>query len=142
MREPDGFICQSPGRCDPGEICTVCTTSQGSAFICVPNPDDDPNGFATATEDCQDGVGDHFAECDGPEDCPAGESCVWGDDAQASYGGQCVAEGDLPQVATCCFTCGALPVCILCDTDDDCPDNRQCTEVLGAPSGVNGCLPP
>jgi hypothetical protein len=145
-REPDGLICQSPERCAPGEICTGCTTmTEGTSYVCVPNPDDDPAGFADATEQCAPGVGDHFAECDGPEDCPSDHFCVWGHDPQATFGGQCVTEGELPeplQRASCCFTCGALPLCVLCETEADCPDTLECAEVPSAPNAVNGCRQP
>jgi hypothetical protein len=139
--EGDGFICQSPERCDSGERCTPCTTSNGMLLVCVPNPEEDPAGFAAATEDCASGVGEHFSECDGPEDCPSDRYCVWGNDQQAAYGGPCLTEDELPQPqqATCCFTCGALPLCVTCRTDADCPDTLECVPFVGAPSGVNGC---
>jgi len=143
MRQPDGLVCHSPERCDPGEVCTRCTNSGGSSVICVPNPDQDPAGFAAATDGCEPDAADHFAECDGPEDCPSDQYCVWGNDPQATFGGQCVTEAELPDPfrANCCFDCGALPLCILCETEADCPEVLQCVEQPGAPSGINGCRP-
>jgi len=142
-REPDGWMCGNSLRCDPGQLCTGCTTSGGSSLVCVPNPDRDPAGFAAATEDCEASVGDHFADCDGPEDCPSDRYCVWGSDPQASFGGQCVTEAELPNpfTASCCFSCGALPLCILCETEADCPDMLECVEEIDVPSSVNGCRP-
>jgi hypothetical protein len=104
-----------------------------------------PAGFAAATQECAPGVGDHFVDCDGPEDCQSNRFCAWGHDPQATFGGRCLTEDELPdplERATCCFTCGALPLCVLCATEADCQDMLECVEVLGAPSALNGCLPP
>jgi len=131
-----GFGCYGSAHCDPGERCLDCTMAEITLGRCAPDPERDPNGYASATASCL-GIGPNYSDCDGPEDCGAGEYCVV---ANATTLGRCQA-APAPEPATCCFTCDAGPVCTFCWVDNDCPMGFLCQPASGAPNHVGGCRP-
>jgi hypothetical protein len=137
-----GFGCFSAGTCEPGDRCVVCDTDNvDDRYVerCAPDPDKDSAGYQTATADCIEVV--RYLECDGPEDCEAGEYCAILDRTVLSP--HCVREEDLPDplFADCCYVCDWF-MCTLCWSDADCPETQVCLEQVGALRGVGGCRPP
>lgn len=129
-----GFACDSK-RCSVGQACIRCFVEGTSSRICVPSPAVAPAGFAAATESCDKPLTTVFDECDGPEDCPAAQSCVAAEAANGFM--RC---RDQPSTAgSCCFACGALTDCTLCRSTADCPGNAVCQPAQSAPAGIMGC---
>jgi hypothetical protein len=123
----DGVECGDT-QCQVGEVCASCRGPESILLICAAHPDTDPAGFAEATAECQNDA--QLNDCDGPEDCGADQYCV-------AFGNtRCSPEP--PSRNFCCFSCGAVPECVLCRSDEDCPGGASCVEVLDAPGGF-GC---
>jgi hypothetical protein len=133
-----GFPCFDQGDCVSGTRCVTCRLGEVDyTSFCAPDPDKDPNGYETATEDCIEEP--RYSDCDGPEDCPQGKYCAY---TTSNFRAHCVTESDLPTVSTCCFTCDAAPICTLCWNDSDCPEALVCVQAPVAPRGVGGCRVP
>jgi hypothetical protein len=130
-----GFECGSK-RCSLGQACIFCSVEGSTTRICVPNPSDDPAGFATATAACVQPLTKSFNECDGPEDCPKTRYCVA---AEGEAGFMRCRDEPSSAGGSCCFACGASTDCTLCRSAADCPDNVACEPAQSAPAGVMGC---
>jgi hypothetical protein len=134
-RISDGVECYTSGiHCAPGEQCAYC---EGN-YLCVPDPEKDPEGYAAATAQCST-TATVLAECDGPEDCPEGEYCTVG---VTKVSLKCSPMPASP-AGECCLSCFAWPSCTLCQRDADCPSGEYCTERVDWPSPipVYGCTP-
>lgn len=129
-----GFDCDGAEHCDRGERCVDCALGASSVGLCAPNPDEDAEAYRAAVAGCR-GVGSDFSDCDGPEDCASGEYCVVADGRTS---GRCQSEPG-SELATCCFSCDAPPICTLCWIDNDCPMGFLCSPTDGAPNDVGGC---
>lgn len=128
--DADGFGCGGD-TCAPGEACINCDFFGDAIYpTCVPHPDSDASGFASATAGCP-GV-NRWYECDGAEDCAPGEYCV-----TSPAGG-----ADFPLGACAPEPCTASPGCTLCNDDGDCPDGARCDqEHTGILGSALGCGP-
>ncbi|HXK20001.1 MAG TPA: hypothetical protein VNG33_19455 [Polyangiaceae bacterium] len=125
----DGWPCGDQ-RCSTGQACVRCLVQNQTPQLCVPSPDQDPTGYAIAIKVC-DAPPFGRDDCDGPEDCAAGQYCV------AREGTRCQAEPST--TSFCCFTCDNIADCTLCHVDQDCPDGETCEPNQAANS--NGCRP-
>lgn len=131
-----GFGCYGTATCGAGQRCVDCDTGALTVGRCTPDPNRDPAGYQAAVADCLRTPS--YSDCDGPEDCVAGEYCVI---ANNRVNGQCQTD-PAPNPATCCFSCDATPVCTLCWIDNDCPMGFLCAPTTGgAPNDVGGCQP-
>jgi hypothetical protein len=112
----NGFPCGEQ-RCSAGQSCTRCLMQNQTPQLCVPNPDQDPSGYASAIAACE---APPFGreDCDGPEDCDAGQFCV------AAVGTRCQDQASTKHF--CCFACNQITDCTLCHTDQDCPTGETC----------------
>jgi hypothetical protein len=121
--------------CLPGQACILCVLEGASTSerLCVPHPIDDPMGYASATTACRTTT--VFNDCDGPEDCAAGEYCVAREGVDGFQRCRSMPSTEL----SCCFSCGALTDCTLCNTTEDCPDGEVCEP---ATSELMGCRRP
>ena len=129
----EGFYCpyvaaDDAEYCSAGQQCVRCIAGEDSGFRCVPSQARDPDGFTSATVDCN--TIDPFTECDGPEDCREGEYCV------LDGGTHCANE---PLFGSCCIYCDAPPQCTYCSDDEDCGELGVCMEELGLGEGVGAC---
>lgn len=112
----DGWPCGEQ-RCSVGQSCIRCTIQDHTVQRCVPNADQDATGFANANADCEYPV---YAreDCDGPEDCAAGQYCVGRQSTRCE-----AAPATRP---FCCFYCNAIAECTLCHTTQDCAPGETC----------------
>lgn len=123
----EGWPCGNE-RCSSGQTCTRCLIANQNLQRCVPNPDQDPTGYANATAACETPPYGR-EDCNGPEDCKAGQYCV------AYEGTLCQAKPSTKQ--SCCFFCNAITDCTLCHTNQDCPAGETCEPNQGDDS--KGC---
>ncbi|HVY29566.1 MAG TPA: hypothetical protein VHB79_23565 [Polyangiaceae bacterium] len=117
-----GFPCRG-SWCEPGQACLTCCLADGAGCSsrCVPHPALDPAGYDDESALCQAPL--RFDECDGPEDCAAGQFCVAREGAKDGFR-RC---RDAPStVHSCCFACDALTDCTLCHDSHDCPVGESC----------------
>jgi len=114
--DEDGWPCGDQ-RCSVGQTCIRCLIQNQSSPRCVPNPDQDPTAYASATAACE---APPFAreDCDGPEDCPTNQYCV------ANQGARCQNQPSTQHF--CCFACNAITNCTLCHSNQDCPAGETC----------------
>ncbi len=98
---PDGVICVDE-TCPPGDACNIC--NEDGSTSCVP-----PSGG----DICLDGW---TLRCDGPEDCEAGQHCVFNVTQLGNMVG-CADEDTF-------VVCDATPQ-IVCHDDQDCPSGCQ-----------------
>lgn len=112
----EGWPCGDQ-RCSLGQTCIRCLIQNQSLPRCVPNPDQDPTAYASATAACE---APPFAreDCDGPEDCPTSQYCV------ANQGTRCQNQPSTQHF--CCFACNAITNCTLCHSNQDCPAAETC----------------
>jgi hypothetical protein len=136
----DGIGCANGMVCPVGTVCANCDFL-GDAIepICVPHPDRDPQSFQMATERCP--AVNLWAECDGAEDCTAGELCSVvpidpsDPDRRFTFG------GCSPEPRDC--SSSRVAGCTLCDEASDCPEGWECSESLSLwdISDRMGCVP-
>ncbi|MBV1860822.1 MAG: hypothetical protein KUG77_20575 [Nannocystaceae bacterium] len=98
---PDGVVCGAL-TCAPEDACNIC--NEDGSTSCVP-----PTGGVV----CLDGW---TLDCDGPEDCEAGQHCVL-NETQLGNLGSCADEDSF-------VVCDATPQ-IVCHDDEDCPSSCQ-----------------
>jgi hypothetical protein len=114
----------------PGEICVNCDyLGDGIDPRCVPDPDADLEGYEAATASCA--LVQKWAACDGAEDCPADEYCVYDQTRESFRWGACTPTFD---------PCTSQTACTLCNADGDCPFGFACDtlEIVGL-GYVKGC---
>jgi hypothetical protein len=132
-----GFECGET-TCMVGQNCVACGVGVTPTYElrCTPDQEGDPDGYAQAIKDCQ--MVNELAQCDGPEDCPADEHCVYTEESRGRP--VCETEPEVGVGARCCFSCDAQPVCTLCWSDADCPETFICVRNAGQPAdGPGGC---
>lgn len=98
---PNGVVCGTE-TCAPEDSCNIC--NEDGSTSCVP-----PTGGVV----CLDGW---TLQCDGPEDCEAGQHCVL-NETQLGNLGSCADEDSF-------VACDATPQ-IVCHDDEDCPSGCQ-----------------
>jgi hypothetical protein len=114
-----GIVCgpwdhtQPNVNCDAHEVCVLCEEEDTNRSVrCAPNPAEDPEGYATFSATCTNGL--LSVGCDGPEDCPAGSVCQSRSDDDYVYAA-CSPEPP---------SCDAY--CVACNSDADCSGDDKC----------------
>jgi hypothetical protein len=110
-------------------------TSSNATFLCVPDPDRDPDGYAAATAGCASL--NPYGVCDGPEDCSPGEYCVFSGALPRRF--RCSTD-PAPEPIDCqIYNLPEHPSCTLCRADTDCPTGQHCGSAPLLSGGAFGC---
>jgi hypothetical protein len=111
-------------------------TGGQSSYLCTPDPDSDPAGYAAATAGCT--TANSFGICDGPEDCNPGEYCVYTPSFPRKF--RCSSD-PAPKPLDCqIYSLPEAPSCTFCRSDADCPADQYCGSAALLSGGAAGCL--